>query len=115
MTADAAPPTTTAEQDRASAHDRIASETLAPTTTEEQERHTASQREINKIWELTQATIAILVTITTLTVCVVLSVKGETKEALILISSAFFLIIGFYFSRTNHTKVGGVQLPYSGR
>ena len=88
---------------------------MPPTTTEEENKHALSQREVNKIWEYTQAVIAILVTTASLIVCVALVIRGESKEALILISGAFFLIIGSYFQRTNHTKVGGVQLPYQGR
>jgi hypothetical protein len=108
-------PDTTAEQDRATADARQVARTTAPTTTEEEDRHALSQREVNKIWEYTQAVIALLVTAAALSVCVILALKGESKDALILVSGAFFLIIGSYFQRTNHTKVGGVQLPYQGR
>ena len=64
------------------------------------------------VWEYTQAAVALLVTITTLTLCIVLVARGETTQALQLMSSAFFLIIGFYFGRTNHQRVGGVEIPY---
>lgn len=80
----------------------------------------AGQRKINLIWELTQALIAILVTATTLVVAAALAMRGETLiAAFIFLSNAFSLVIGFYFSRTNHTKIGGVgtkpDTPYEGR
>lgn len=74
---------------------------LPPDTTEEQDTVTAGQRRINIIWELTQAMIALEVT----AALIFVSVKGIEGEEL---KNAFFLIIGFYFSRTNHTNVGGV-------
>jgi hypothetical protein len=70
---------------------------------------TAGQRRINIIWEITQATIAITVTGATLYVAAQLALKdsGQTA-AFLLLSNAFFLVIGFYFGRTNHQRVGGV-------
>lgn len=53
------------------------------------------------MWETTQALIALMVT----GALIYVSVKGIEGEEL---KNAFFLIIGFYFSRTNHTNVGGV-------
>ncbi len=80
-------------------------------TTREQDRHTAGQRQINRIWELTQALIAALVTMATLYVASRLALmdRGETA-AFLLLSNAFFLVIGFYFGRTNHQRVGGVDV-----
>ena len=82
---------------------------LPSVTTPEEDRTTASQRRVNIIWETTQAIIAIFITVTA---CVVYGVRalsttplGAAAEVL---SNAFFLIVGFYFSRTNHTKTGGV-------
>lgn len=74
---------------------------LKPTTTEEQDTVTAGQRKINIIWETTQSFIAIAVT----AALIFVSIKEINGEEL---KNAFFLIIGFYFSRTNHTTVGGV-------
>lgn len=88
---------------------------LTPNTTAEQDLHSASQRQVNKVWEYTQSVIAIAVTTTTLGVCVALVVKGGVEAAVQLLSNAFFLIIGFYFGRTNHTNVGGVRSPYDTR
>ena len=74
------------------------------TTTREEDLHSASQRHINATWEYTQAAIAILV--------VSANVAGAfwLKESSPLLGNAFFLIVGFYFGRTNHSRVGGVQL-----
>lgn len=85
-----------------------------PTTTAEQNRHTASQRRVNMVWEYTQSVIALLVTISALYVSVRMS-QPTDSGASSLLSNAFFLVIGFYFGRTNHTNVGGVQPPYQGR
>lgn len=80
------------------------------TTTSEQDRHSQSQRTVNMLWEATQAIIAATVTIAFITA----QFKRIESSTL---NGAFFLIIGFYFGRTNHTNVGGVKLPipYSGR
>lgn len=78
-----------------------------PTTTAEQDRTTAGQRGINFVWELTQAAIALAVTGTTLYGSAVLVVRGEGETAaFLLLSNAFFLVIGFYFGRTNHARMG---------
>jgi hypothetical protein len=70
---------------------------------------TAGQRRINVIWEMTQALIAVTVTWSTLYVAAMLALKdaGQTA-AFLLLSNAFFLVIGFYFGRTNHQRMGGV-------
>lgn len=82
---------------------------VQPNTTEEEDRATYGQRRINLIWERTQATVAIGVSFTTLGVCAFLTVYGRGSEgAFLLLSNVFFLVVGTYFQRTNHTKVGGV-------
>lgn len=83
---------------------------LPPTTTAEQDLVTYGQRRINIIWEVTQAAVAIAVTFTTLYVAARLAIneKGETA-AFLLLSNVFFLVVGTYFQRTNHTKVGGIS------
>jgi len=78
-------------------------EPLSPTTTIEEDRHTAGQRQINLIWEFTQAFVAITITLAAV-YCGVNAVDSDT------IKNGFFLIVGFYFGRTNHQKIGGVQL-----
>jgi hypothetical protein len=85
---------------------------LPPDTTAQQDITTAGQRRVNLIWEGTQAGIAIVVTLA-LIYCKITRTPAEE------IIYAFFLIIGFYFSRTNHTAIGGLgvkpQQPYQGR
>jgi len=84
---------------------------LAPTTTSEQDRHTLGQRRVNLIWEMTQAAIAMAVTLTTLYSAATLVIANQSGDAaFLLLSNAFFLVVGFYFGRTNHQRVGGVDL-----
>lgn len=62
-------------------------------------------RRINMMWETTQAIVAIAVTLTTLGTCAYLVVKGDgAMGAFLLLSNVFFLVVGTYFQRTNHTK-----------
>lgn len=87
---------------------------MPPTTTLQEDVVTAGQRRINLIWELTQSVVALSITGTV----VYTAVKGISSEV---VTNAFFLIIGFYFSRSNHTQVGGLgrkaaeSQPYLGR
>ena len=62
----------------------------------------AGQRRINMIWEITQALIA-------LTFCAATTVTAFMKIDSEPLTNATFLIVGFYFSRTNHTRVGGAS------
>lgn len=89
--------------------------TASPTSTEEQDRHTASQRQINRYWERIQGFLAVLVTVTACVIAFILIWRAEYALGVGLISSMVFLVIGFYFGRTNHEKVGGIQSPYQGR
>jgi hypothetical protein len=70
--------------------------------------HNRSQRRINLLWESTQAGIAIAVVLANIAVVFVATTNanGAAKEAMM--ANAFFLIVGFYFGRTNHTKTGGI-------
>jgi len=79
---------------------------LDPTTTAEEDRHSLGQRRINMLWEYTQSMIAILVTLAT--IVGVLGLGGVMGSDTLV--NAFFLIVGFYFGRTNHQRVGGVWL-----
>jgi hypothetical protein len=85
---------------------------LRATTTEQEDITTAGQRRVNLIWEFTQAGIAISVTLAMLYASIN-EIKAEELKY------AFFLIIGFYFSRTNHSAIGGIgkkpQSKYLGR
>lgn len=84
---------------------------LPATTTSEEDRHTLGQRRINVIWEATQALIAVAVTGSTLYVAAILAMKDQGQTAaFLLLSNAFFLVVGFYFGRTNHQRVGGVDI-----
>lgn len=79
-------------------------------------KRTAGQRAINAIWEVTQAIIALSVTLATLYAAVTLVLKGQPADAaFLLLSNAFFLVIGFYFGRTNHQRIGGVGPVDGGR
>lgn len=63
--------------------------------------HAAAQRRLNMIWEYTQAAIAVSVVAANLMFAFVVSAGGSR-----LLESAFFLVIGFYFGRTNHARIG---------
>lgn len=85
---------------------------LPPTTTAQEDLTTHGQRKVNLIWEYTQAAIAIMVT----AVFVYAEVSKIESTSL---KMAFTLVIGFYFSRTNHSAIGGVgkkpAAQYQGR
>jgi len=84
---------------------------LPATTTFQQDVTARGQRHINVMWERTQQVIAITVTVVTLGVCAWLIGRGPTELKLLaftLLSNVFFLVVGTYFQRTNHTKTGGV-------
>lgn len=86
---------------------------VAPNTTVEQDKLTANQRSVNIIWEVTQAVIAVAVTASALYVSSVLAtqIRPDASAAFLLLSNAFFLVIGFYFSRTNHARIGDDRGP----
>lgn len=89
--------------------DQKTDKSVPATTTFQQDLVTAGQRRINLVWEYTQATIAITVTIITLATCAFLVYQERGSEgAFLLLSNVFFLVVGTYFQRTNHTKTGGV-------
>jgi len=83
---------------------------LPPTTTRQQDITTAGQRRINFIWEFTQAFIAVVVVASNMIVGVYqgLGFSNSDKEFPFILSSSLFLVIGFYFSRTNHAAIGGI-------
>lgn len=75
----------------------------------ETSRRTEGQRRINFIWEITQAIIAL----TTVGGGVAIMVRdsfanGDGAQVPTTLSSMIFLVLGFYFARTNHSNVGGV-------
>lgn len=83
-----------------------------PTTTSEQDLRTAGQRRVNLIWEYSQAGIALLVVVANVLYAFVQTlIPGAATLAAAsgqsgLLSNAFFLVIGFYFGRTNHARIG---------
>jgi len=90
---------------------------LTPTTTVEEDRHSAGQREVNLIWENTQMKIALSVIWASLIVAGGLAIFGKylgtpdvQLAAVVFLFGVANLVTGFYFGRTNHQKVGGVQL-----
>lgn len=68
----------------------------------------AGQRKVNLIWEYTQSIIALSVVVANLIVFVHAGMSSKTVEVPAALSNSLFLVIGFYFSRTNHTAIGGV-------
>jgi len=105
--------------DRRADHDRP----VAPTTTAQQDITTAGQRRINLIWEVTQAIIAIVVTVANMAVATYQAIhttpSGVVVQHPTILSISFGTIIGFYFARTNHAAIGGTgnkpSQPYEGR
>src|ERR1700686_2339553 len=80
--------------------------TLPPKTTLQEDETTAGQRRINLVWELTQALVALPIT-----GAIIYAAINKIDNAQL--TDAFFLIIGFYFSRTNHAAIGGTGIkPY---
>lgn len=86
-------------------------------TTFQEDLVTAGQRRVNLIWEYTQAAIALMVVAMTM-ICGGIGMWKDMQIPTI-ISVAFGMITGFYFSRTNHEKIGGTgpksAAPYAGR
>lgn len=76
----------------------------------EQDLKTAGQRRINLIWEYTQAGIAGVVVLANVlyifALLFVSPVPTGAETAATLLANAFFLVIGFYFGRTNHARLG---------
>lgn len=76
-------------------------DSLIPNTTLEEDRKTHGKRVINLTWELTQAFLAFGVMIG----IIIMSIRGGGAPPELV--NAFFVIIGFYFGRTNHARPGG--------
>lgn len=82
---------------------------------------TDDQRRISGIWERTQQIIALTVVIpTVLTACFLSGVSAVNSDdtiralgitAFTLLATLTGSVIGFYFGRTNHQRVGGVTTP----
>jgi len=69
---------------------------------------------VNLTWENTQRLIALSVTWVSLMIASWLAVMGATESvqtaALVFVFGVANLVIGFYFGRTNHQRIGGVDL-----
>lgn len=96
-----------------------AGEPAKATTTAQEDLTMAGQRRINVIWEMTQAVVAIVVVLANMTVAVYNGIYQNSAAFPAVLSNALFLIVGFYFSRTNHANIGGIgpqpTQPYQGR
>lgn len=111
---------------------QVVKKTRKRSTATEHDRMTKGQQIVNLIWENTQARIAFFVIVCGMGVnavvviaCIVL-IKEITVIQLALISLCLQfinytsgIVIGFYFSRTNHQAIGGIgrkpQQKYTGR
>lgn len=89
------------ESEQAIQHSQPPAKTaLPPQTTAEENLKSKGQRNINLIWEVTQAVVALdIVGIFTYSV-VKNQPLGEFGAGIV------GLVIGFYFSRTNHARIG---------
>lgn len=84
-------------------------QSVAPTTTTQQDLVTHGQRRINLIWEVTQASIAVTVVLSNVTVAIFMVISRiPFTEYPPILSHSLFLIVGAYFNRTNHAAIGGV-------
>jgi hypothetical protein len=88
-------------------------QSLPPTTTRQDDITKAGQRKVNLVWEYTQAAIALFVVVANLIVGVWFGLTAHqhpvpSVEFPPVLSNTMFLIVGFYFSRTNHQAVGGI-------
>jgi hypothetical protein len=89
---------------------------VSPTTTTQQDLTLSGQRRVNLIWESTQSFLSISVVLANMIVAVYdgltptcgLNTGRCHTDFPVVLSSALFLIIGFYFSRTNHAAIGGI-------
>ena len=70
---------------------------LPPITTAEEDRTSLSFRNINFLWEATQAFIAIGVTMAAM-YSFIAGINSDNLE------NAAFVVLGFYFGRTNHSR-----------
>jgi len=62
----------------------------------------AESRKLTLIWEWTQAGIAIIVVVTTMIATIISTFKDSKAETPGVLSSALFLVMGFYFGRNQH-------------
>lgn len=65
----------------------------------------AGQRRINMIWEVTQAVMTVAI-VGANVFAMFRPPADETARATM--TNAMFVVLGFYYGRTNHVKIGGV-------
>lgn len=95
-------------------------QSVSPTTTAQEDLTTAGQRKVNLIWEFTQAGLAMVVVMSNVSVALyMVTERIPFTEYPPILSHSLFLIVGAYFSRTNHAAIGGTgpkpTQPYVGR
>jgi hypothetical protein len=85
---------------------------LPSKTTREEDRHSLGQRRINAIWEMTQAAIALSVIWGAFGAAIWMVIQDPSNRlmAFLFLSNVVSIVIGFYFGRTNHQRIGGVDL-----
>jgi hypothetical protein len=80
---------------------------VAPTTTSEEDLRTAGQRRVNMVWEYSQSAFAGLIVLTT---CIAIFVGRVIQDNSTTLPAEWWtilgLVIGFYFGRTNHARIG---------
>ena len=113
VTNPAAPPAATSSRGREQVQRQSIDPSLPAKTTFQQDLTMAGQRNINVMWEGTQRNIAMMVTVVALAVTSFLimwpGVPNDLKlMAFTTLSNVFFAVTSVYFTRTNHTKTGGV-------
>lgn len=101
--------TTTFSKQLSAPHQTVTDTPLSPTTTTQEDLTTASQRRVNLIWEATQAVIASVIVGANVYVAVYMAASRiPFTDYPPILSHSMFLIVGFYFSRTNHAAIGGI-------
>jgi len=95
------------------------SKPLPPRTTAQQDLTSEGQRKVNLIWERTQAFVAILIVCANILVWIMAAFRNTVANVPAGLSDALFVIVGFYYGRTNHAAIGGIgpkpTQPYEGR
>jgi hypothetical protein len=84
----------------------------APTQAEYQrDQMHAGQRRVNLIWEVTQAVVALIIVLCNMGMFILIGWQAANNKIVTMpegLTDAMFIIIGFYFGRTNHSATGGV-------
>ena len=97
--------------------DQSVDPSLPAKTTYQEDMTTAGQRAINLIWETTQGKIAVYIMLGTmltdmlvLAITIILGKDLTAAQALLVgvVNSLGTGVMSYYFSRTNHTQIGGV-------